>query len=214
MPETKKLIDPMVIAMIVLSGSLMGCTAKRDAVLAATGTNIGVEISEHPATQMPQAKLGYNRAEFAFVPTSAGSKSDGGGSASDTADVVMELHYPGIFDFGPTSGIYQRLAVGKTAVTQPGAALLFARNMAGEVTDEASAALQAISKIPVTAFRSDKAAMARAYHTASAQVRPQFDQAAVGLGYADFKAFLLEANTSADKMNSLRQKLRETGLIK
>lgn len=198
--------------MVLVLVFLQGCGAKRHSVLAATGTTIGVEISQNPATQTPQGKLGYNRAELAFVPT--GLDAEQGGNTAETADVVMELHYPGIFDMGPSSGIYQRLAVGNTAVQQPGAALLFARNTSGDVTAEAKAALAAVTTITETSqeIRASKASMARAYNRANAQTRKQFDQAAAQLGYADFKAFLKEANTSVKNLKKLRDLLEQAGL--
>jgi hypothetical protein len=137
---------------VVLAGiaavlALQGCqTNQRHQVIAVTGTNIGVEISQNPANQSPQAKLGYQRAEFAIVPTNR--KIDDkdavqGNGATDVPDVVMELKYSGIFDFGEMSGIYQRLAVGSTAVKQPGASVMFVRNAKGEVTENGAAAIAA-----------------------------------------------------------------------
>jgi hypothetical protein len=130
-----------------------GCSTNQEYyVIAATGTVIGVEISQNPATQAPQAKLGYNRGELAIVPSNrppcvtdqnqvtCGSLA---GGAKDVPDVLMELRYGGIFDTGPSSGIYQRLAVGKTAVEQPGATLLFARNADGQIDQAAAAAMVA-----------------------------------------------------------------------
>ena len=106
-------------------------------MLASTGTVIGVEVSENPATQFPQAKLGYNRAELAFVPSNRSSEKNASGSfgkgATDVADVLMELRYGGIFDLGASSGIYQRLAVGSIAVQQPGASVMFAKNADGAI---------------------------------------------------------------------------------
>lgn len=140
-----------IIAFIGLS--LQGCENNRHMVLASTGTNIGVEISQNPATQSPQAKLGYQRVELAIVPTNRSSQDtatadnslrDG---AKDIPDVLMELRYGGIFDMGATSGIYQRLAVGREAVKQPGANLMFLKNAEGEVSEEADHALKALHGI-------------------------------------------------------------------
>lgn len=116
-----------------------GCSGPPTRVIAVTGTNIGVEISQNPANQTPQAKLGYQRTEIAIVPTNrpqddpADKKVSG---AQDTADVLMELRYAGIFSWGDTGGIYQRLAVGKEAVKQKGAAYMFARDSKGELKPE------------------------------------------------------------------------------
>jgi hypothetical protein len=123
-------------------------------VIASTGTVIGVEVSQNPANQTPQAKLGYDRAELALVPTArptctiASDQSTvncapgTGDHIKDLPDVLMELRYGGIFDLGASSGIYQRLAVGSTAVQQRGAALLFARDADGRLEPAAMDALK------------------------------------------------------------------------
>jgi hypothetical protein len=139
------------VALIFVSG----CSTNQEYyVIAATGTVIGVEVSQNPATQTPQAKLGYNRGELAIVPSNRppclvdGSKTPPvqcgalHQGAKDVPDVLMELRYGGIFDTGPSSGIYQRLAVGEVAVAQPGAALMFARNAEGQIEPGAAAALR------------------------------------------------------------------------
>ena len=87
------------------------------AVVAGTGTVIGLEMSQNPASQAPQMKLGYDRAELALVGQEKYGKDN------DVANVLMELRYGGATGTHP--GIYQRLAVGNTAVTQTGAALMF-----------------------------------------------------------------------------------------
>jgi hypothetical protein len=129
-------------ALLFIVLALPSC-ASQTRVIAVTGTNIGVEISQNPANQTPQAKLGYQRSEIALVPTNrpiedpSDKKTKG---AEDTAEVLMELKYAGIFSWGASGGIYQRLAVGKIAVTQPGAALMFSRNVTGDVGDDTAKA--------------------------------------------------------------------------
>jgi hypothetical protein len=137
---------------IVISIAMHGCEKNRHMVLAATGTNIGIEISQNPGTQQPQAKLGYQRTELAVVPTNRSTENSTkdnsmGNGALDVADVIMELRYGGIFDWGPTSNIYQRLAVGKTAVVQPGANLMFAKGPEGKVSKEAEEVLKSLGSI-------------------------------------------------------------------
>lgn len=129
----------------------MGCITGRHAIVTATGTNIGVDVSQNPTTNSPQAKLGYQRTEVAIVPTNRSAKEDPGSQgngAADLGDVLMELRYGGIFDLGASSGIYQRLAVGKTAVSRPGAAMMFARDADGNVSADAKAALQSLESVP------------------------------------------------------------------
>jgi hypothetical protein len=143
-------------ATVLACVAMAGCSKTNEYyVISATGTVIGVEVSQNPATQTPQAKLGYNRGELAIVPSNRppcltdDSKNPPvqcgqlGRGARDVPDVLMELRYGGIFDTGPSSGIYQRLAVGETAVAQPGAALMFARNADGTLDPAAPAALRA-----------------------------------------------------------------------
>ena len=50
-----------------------GCQTSDHFVIASTGTVIGIEVSQNPANQKPQAKLGYNRSELAIVPTNRGN---------------------------------------------------------------------------------------------------------------------------------------------
>ncbi|MCO5170714.1 MAG: hypothetical protein M9894_30660 [Planctomycetes bacterium] len=124
------------LASIAACLALTACSAHNHYVVAATGTVIGVEVARNPDNPAPHAKLGYNRAELALVPTNrpadANDDENANGTrlngAEESVDVLMELRYGGIFDVGATSGIYQRLAVGKTAVGQPGAAFMFARD--------------------------------------------------------------------------------------
>lgn len=145
---------PRYLAITTLLGVLAGgCSNVNHYVVASTGTVIGVDVSQDPATQSPRAKLGYNRGELALVPTNRPlCKSDAnnepkcapatGSGAKDTTDVLMELRYGGIFDLGKSSGIYQRLAVGNTAVSQPGAAFMFAKSDEGEIKAPAGEALR------------------------------------------------------------------------
>jgi len=129
-------------------------------VVATTATTIGVEIGQDQTTGAPSSVLGYKRAEGAFLPTNRGTAdkttttlgADGkpantvqengvptsGQGARDSANVLMELHYKGIFSSGEGSGIYQRLAVGDIAVAQPGAAAMFAKDDAGKIDSNAA----------------------------------------------------------------------------
>ena len=136
---------------LILMVAMCGC-AQRQMIIASTATNIGVEISENPAKASPQAKLGYQRAELALVPTNRSGESDTSGGADQCANVLMELKYSGIFSFGADSCLYQRLAVGKDAVTQRGAAFMFARDASGNLSDKAASAIEksfaSIKKVP------------------------------------------------------------------
>lgn len=111
-----------------LALALPACESVPKSVVASTGTSIGVEVSQNQASQAPQMKLGYNRAEVAVV-----SETEYSG---DVANVLMELNYGGSNSTHP--GIYQRLAVGRTAVRQAGAAAMFLKAPDGQIpSDEA-----------------------------------------------------------------------------
>ncbi len=139
------------LAVVLLAGVLgQGC-AGRHAVIAATGTVLGLDISENPQTQLYHVKFGYTRGELAIVPSNRSAEKNTtatnsrGHGATDTADVLMELRYGGI----KSSGIYQRLAVGKTAVSQPGAAFMLAKDADGALDEKtAKAVSSAVGKIP------------------------------------------------------------------
>lgn len=117
---------------------LTGCSAiNHSYVVSGTGTILGLQIAENPATQLYEAKFGYARAEMALVPTNGPA-------------VIMELRYSGIFS--RSGGIYQRLAVGDAAVKQPGAAFMFAKdangNLSSNVVEAITAKMQQIPELP------------------------------------------------------------------
>lgn len=111
----------VIIALFAAAALLVGCSSMHNKVIVATGTNIGVEISENPATGLYQAKLGYTRGELALVPV----------TNNYTPDVITEIRYSGIFS--SVGGIYSRMAVGPVAVSQPGAQLMFAKDPNGTI---------------------------------------------------------------------------------
>jgi hypothetical protein len=196
-----------------------GCHG-RQAVVAATGTVIGVEISQNPQTQMYQAKLGYNRGEMAIVPSNrSGNAEPGcvGGGAKDTADVIMELKYSGLFS--SSGGIYQRLAVGTTAVKQPGAAFMFAKDDSGKLEDApaqaVAKALQGIQETPADVEKA-RAPLAKAYTQLVSTKADVFNAAAITQGYHDFRDFMLN-RPKAPTMNqvqNIRAELEKDEVIK
>ncbi|PPD44527.1 MAG: hypothetical protein CTY16_11700 [Methylobacter sp.] len=200
-----------------------GCAERSYSVLASTGTVIGVEVSQNPATQMPQGKLGYNRAELAFVPTNRNGGKDSTGSvgngAGDTANVLMELRYGGIFDLGESSGIYQRLAVGDIAVQQEGAAVMFAKNADGTADPEAVQALTAIKSIPALdlVLAQKKQPMSKKYNQYKAMkdslAIQKYDKAArsVDPGYTTYGKFAIDRNTSAGQIKAVCAVLKAQG---
>jgi len=218
----RHLHDPGTLSRVLCSAvvllMLTGCQGRRHAVIAATGTNIGVEISQNPANQSPQAKLGYQRTELAIVPSNRAaddqeqSIKDG---ATDVADVLIELRYGGIFDFGPTSGIYQRLAVGPAAVTQPGAAFMFARDAKGELDKEAAASVAAAlagvpSARPLQVLHALKP-LRKAYAEAAGDPakKQMFDEAAQAASFADFRSALTSPALTEGQIQTIRRFLEE-----
>lgn len=195
-----------------------GACASRHAIVASTATNIGVDIAQNPATQSPHAKLGYQRVELAIVPTNRSAESaakDGSlqGGALDHGDVIMELRYGGIFDTGPSSGIYQRLAVGKEAVHEPGATMMFLRNADGKVDSDAKEALKSLESIrqsDVTTSRL-KVDVARKHETAGAADRAKIDGVVQGAGFASWNAFL-ESEDSA-RVKTVVEQLKAKSLL-
>lgn len=173
-------------------------------VISSTGTVIGVEISENPATQMPRAKLGYNRGEFAWVPISPGGV---------TPNVLHELSYSSIFDL-KGSAIYQRMAVGDIAVSQPGAALMFAKDKTGAVDPVAAAAItKAVTGIPAPApsATASKLSLGKQYHASNR--KEAFDAVAKSFGYADFSTFLIEPVTPDAQVVEIKARLIDDGLF-
>lgn len=127
------------IAVAVLALALAGC--KTNSVVTTTQTGLGISVSENPSTQLYEARLGYFRNEVAYVP---GNTND----PTSIPDVLMEIRMENLFRGGL---VYQRLAVGKTAVTQPGASLMFAKDRDGQlnsnVVDAVTRKIQAIPEL-------------------------------------------------------------------
>jgi hypothetical protein len=103
-----------------LALALAGCKGFENTVVVSTGTVLGVKVGENPTTQLYEAQLGYARVETAWVP----QQTNG-----NTADVVAEVKFNGF----PGSGFHQRLAIGKTACSSQGSAMMFARDYTGKL---------------------------------------------------------------------------------
>lgn len=202
------------IILLALTALLSACTTNKHIVLASTGTVIGLEIAQNPSTQMYQAKLGYDRAELALIPSNRASGATNdvttGGGAADVADVVMELHYNNILSMS-TSGIYQRLAVGKNAVNQPGAAMLFAKDKDGKLDPNvADAVSKAYGNVPAvnTSVTTLKVPLADSYRQKKTAEQAKFDAAAQVAGYANFDAFLIDPKTTAAQVEAVKKGLQ------
>lgn len=129
-----------------------GCsdTLLRETVLANTETMVGVAVAQDPRTNMYQGRAGYFRHELFLVPTSkrvAASGENASAESNDpgsTPEVLGEIMADGaiaspIGGSDPVRvGVYQRLAVGKLAVTSGAAVALLARDAATAATTQAS----------------------------------------------------------------------------
>lgn len=198
---------------------LDGCSTQGYSVIASTATVIGVNLSQQPTNGVLDATLGYKRAELAFVPTNrSGGESaqeSTGGGAGDATDVIMELRYDGIFATSDKGGIYQRLAVGKNAVSQKGAAIMFAKNQDGTTNAEA---LRIIQGMPVTnpTVEQEKAGISRAYEALKGdQAKEKLFLDAVrevNPAYQTVGQFLSDAATTLEQVQKVKQKLKDSGI--
>jgi len=192
---------------------LTGCST-RHAVLVNTGTVLGVQVAENPASGLYEARFGYARTEFAYVPSNrAGTTNETNysGGAKDTADVLLELRMENIFKGGL---VYQRLAVGENAVKQPGAAMLFSKSADGVLDPKVAEAVGASLKtIPAANSQGidAKIPIAKAYE-ASPQ-KTKFDVVAMQEGYRNFADFLSNPTLTAAQTLAMQAALKLAGLL-
>jgi hypothetical protein len=105
--------------------TLCGCKAPNSIVTTAQSV-LGISVSENPATQLYEARAGIVVSQVAFVPCNTNS--------GYVPDVILEFRVNNLFTGGL---VYQRLAIGSSAVGQPGAALMFARDAKGVLNTNA-----------------------------------------------------------------------------
>lgn len=188
--------------MLTLASLLFGgCSSIKNNVIVSTGTMLGAQISENPTTSLYEAKFGYGRAEFVWIP---GNTND----TSSVPDVMLELRMENVLKGGL---VYQRLAVGKNAVMQPGATLLFSKNADGSIDPKTAASILQQTPVPDAQATSEKLPLAQAYQ--KSPDKGPWDVVAKTLGYSSFAAFLTNSTlTSADnsKMNAA---LKTAGLL-
>ena len=203
-----------VILLLLVVAASAGC-AGRHAIYTATGTVIGVELSQNPQTQMYQAKLGYNRGEMAIVPTNrSGDKEPGSvaAGAKDAVPLILELRTAGLFTFSDSGGIYQRLAVGESAVKQPGAAFMFGRGPDGHLSALAAKSIgEAIKSVPevVPTVEAAKRPLAKAY-LEKPQQKAAFDAATAPKTFAQF---ISDVTVTLEQVTAVADKLKQSGLI-
>lgn len=143
-------LHPMLLALVPLPLSGAACSDRllRESVLASTQSTVGVSLGQNPRTGLYEGTLGYARGELFLVPTGKRVVNAAGEAASadpdaatamtsaqadTTPEVLGEIMADGAFPLdagGPPVrvGVYQRLAVGRLAVTTPAAIALMARN--------------------------------------------------------------------------------------
>lgn len=203
-------------ALLLVPLLLAGCATPSDRVISGTSTVLGLEIAENPTTQLYHARFGYVRAELAAVPTNKGTNGTavaGSGGAKDTANVIMELRYAGILS--RSGGIYQRLAVGDKAVTQPGAAFMFAKSGDGTL-DAATAsavatAVHAVPAVPAVDVSSAMLPLAKAYASA---LKPEvFDAVARKSGFTSFSAFLVSSAVTVEQVKTIAADLKNLDML-
>lgn len=102
---------------------MAGCHTPLNCVFVGSGTTLGFDVSENPATQSPQATLAYKRVEIAVVPVTTNGI---------VPDVIMDFSFRSDV-FSSSGGIYSRIAIGSNATTQLPAALMMAKNRNGVV---------------------------------------------------------------------------------
>lgn len=101
---------------------LTGCHTPLNCVVVGSGTTLGFDVSESPATQTPQATLAYKRVEIAVVPVTTNGV---------VPDVLMDFSFKSDL-FSSSGGIYSRIAIGPNATTHAPAALMMAKTRAGQ----------------------------------------------------------------------------------
>lgn len=190
------------LSLILLALTLVGC-ATQNTVLVSTGTTIGVEIAQNPTTGMYQAKLGYNRVEIALVPS----------TNRYTPDVITELRYSGIFSQGADSGIYQRMAVGSVAVSQPLAMAMFLKDASGNISSNTAAALKSLASVPTVNTEATTGLVKIAAAFKTAQDKGPWDAVAKAQGYENFSAFLIDPALTPTKVSEMSQALRNANLL-
>lgn len=106
-----------------LSLLVTGCHTPLNCVYVGSGTILGFDVSQSPATQTPQATLAYKRIEIAVVPVQTNGV---------VPDVLMDFSFKSDL-FSSAGGIYSRIAVGPNATTHAPAALMMAKSRSGQM---------------------------------------------------------------------------------
>jgi hypothetical protein len=100
---------------------LVGCKTPPNYIVMTSGTTLGFDVSESPATASPQATLAYKRVELALVPC----------QTNYTPDALMEFRFEsGMF---VKNYIYSRVATGPNATVASPAAVMMSKDKTGSL---------------------------------------------------------------------------------
>lgn len=110
------------IGVVVLALTMLaGCKTPPNYIIMTSGTTVGFDVSESPATASPQATLAYKRTEMALVPC----------QTNYTPDALMEFRFEsGMF---VKNYIYSRVATGPNATVQTPAVLMMSKSPDGNL---------------------------------------------------------------------------------
>jgi hypothetical protein len=116
----KKLFAAIGVALLAIT-MLVGCKTPPNYIIMTSGTTLGFDVSESPATASPQATLAYKRVELALVPC----------QTNYTPDALMEFRFEsGMF---VKNYIYSRVATGPNATVASPAAVMMSKGKSGEL---------------------------------------------------------------------------------
>lgn len=126
-------------------------------------------------------------------------------------DVLLEANYGRLFS--RDASIRQRLAVGRNAVNQPGAFMLFATGSDGKVDPNAALIAQHIQSIPAPSATATAALwpLAKAYEASDKKV--EFDTVAMLRGYQNFVDFLSRVDLTAEQVKIIADDLKAKSLL-
>jgi len=188
---------PLFAALLTL---LCGCKSL-NSVVTTTQTGLGISVSENPSTQLYELRFGYFRNEFAYVPGNTNCPAS-------IPDVLMEIRMENIIKGGL---VYQRLAVGRNAVAQPGATALFAKGPDGSLDAATAAALIRQTPTANAEATAEKLPLAQAYQKATDKTL--FDAVAKSFGYDSFAAFLTNSTLSTADVVKIKDALKAANLL-
>jgi hypothetical protein len=181
---------------------LSGCAINNpNRIVIVSGTVLGIELGENPATQLYHARLGYVRSEVALVPSTNGL----------APDVLLEANYGRLFT--RDASLRQRLAVGRNAVGQPGAFLLFATSKDGTVDSNAAAIAKSLTSIPSPDASATAALLPLAKAYEASDKKPEFDTVAMLRGYQNFSDFLGQGNLTTEQVAIMAADLKAKNLL-